>query len=185
MATTVARTMSVEEFLELPNDGCQQYELVQGELVEMPGSGFEHSDISLGLGSELRTFVRQHTLGRVTGSDGAYILNREERTVLVPDAAFVRADRLPPPDERAGILELAPDLVVEVASPNDSANMISEKVREYLDAGVKLVWVVFPKRRMVQVFTPDRNSRLLYEDDDLDGGDVLPGFKMRVGAIFE
>lgn len=176
--------MSVEEFLALPDDGCQ-YELVQGELIEMPGSGFEHSDIGLGLGAELRAFVRKHSLGRVTGSDGAYVLNREKRTVLVPDAAFVRADRLPPPGERSGVLELVPDLVIEVASPNDSANMISEKVREYLDAGVQLVWVVFPKRRMVQIYTPDRSSHLLYEDDVLDGGDVLPGFEMRVGAIFE
>ena len=176
--------MTVEEYLALPDDGCQ-YELVQGALIEMPGSGFEHSDIGLGLGAELRAFVRQRGLGRVTGSDGAYILNREERTVLVPDAAFVRADRLPPPGERSGVLELAPDLVVEVASPNDSANMISEKVREYLDAGVQLAWVVFPRRRMVQVYTPDRTSRLLYEDDTLDGGDVLPGFEMRVGEIFE
>jgi hypothetical protein len=63
--------------------------------------------------------------------------------------------------------------------------MISEKVREYLDAGVKLAWVVYPKRRMVQVFTLDRNSRLLYEDEILDGGDVLPGFEIRVGVMFE
>jgi Uma2 family endonuclease len=184
MATTVARTMSVEEYLALPDDGCQ-YELVQGELIEMPGSGFEHSDIGLGLGAELRTFVRKHKLGRLTGSDGAYILNHEQRTVLVPDAAFVRADRLPPPGERASVLELAPDLVVEVASPNDSANMISEKVREYLDAGVCLVWVVLPKRKMVNVYTQSQAGVLLYEDDTLDGGDVLPGFEMRVGEIFE
>ncbi|HEX5163775.1 MAG TPA: Uma2 family endonuclease [Thermomicrobiales bacterium] len=184
MATTAARTMSVEEFLQLPDDGCQ-YELVQGELIEMPGSGFEHSAINAFLILELGIYNRQHRLGVITSSDGAYVLNRETRTVLVPDVAFTRADRLPPPGERAGVLELVPDLVVEVASPNDSANMISEKVREYLDAGVQLVWVVFPKRRMLQVFTPDQNSRLMYEDDIVDGGDVLPGFELRVGAIFE
>jgi Uma2 family endonuclease len=176
--------MSVEEFLALPDDGCQ-YDLIRGELITMPGSGFDHSDIGLGLGGSLRTFARQHNLGRVTGADGAYILNRENRTVLVPDAALVRADRLPPPGERSKILDLVPDLVVEVASPNDSANMISEKVREYLDAGVRLVWVVLPKRRMVNVYTQDQSGRLLYEDDILDGGDVLPGFEMRVGEIFE
>lgn len=184
MATTAARLMSVEEFLALPDDGCQ-YDLIRGELNTMPGSGFDHSDIGLGLGGALRAFARQHGLGRVTGADGAYILNHETRTVLVPDAAFVRTDRLPPPGERTKVLEIVPDLVVDVASPNDSANVIAEKVREYLDAGVRLVWVVLPKRRMVQVFTPDRTSRLLYEDDFVDGGDVLPGFQMRVGEIFE
>lgn len=185
MATTVARTMSVEEFLELPDEGCQQYELVQGELIEMPGSGFEHSAINALLILELGLYNRQHKLGVITSSDGAFVLNRETRTVLVPDVAFTRADRLPPQGERTGVLDLVPDLVIEVASPSDSANRISEKVREYLDAGVKLAWVVYPKRQMVQVFTPDRNSRLLYEDDTLDGGDVLPGFEMRVGEIFE
>jgi len=184
MATTAARTMTVEEYLALPDDGCQ-YELVQGELIEMPGSGFEHSAINALLIMKLGLFVRQHKLGVVTSSDGAYVINRETRTVLVPDVAFTRENRLPPPSERTGVLELVPDLVIEVASPNDSANMISEKVREYLDAGVQLAWVVFPRRRMVQVYTPDRTSRLLYEDDTLDGGDVLPGFEMRVGEIFE
>ncbi len=184
MATTTARLMSIEEFLALPDDGCQ-YDLIQGELIEMPGSGFEHSAIGAFLIQVLGVFVRRNKLGVVTSSDGAYLLNRENRTVLIPDVAFVRADRLPPPGERSGILELVPDLVVEVASPNDSANMISEKVREYLDAGVRLVWVVFPKRQMVQVYTPDRASRLLYADEVLDGGDVLPGFEMRVGEIFE
>ena len=184
MATTVVRSMSVEEFLALPDDGCQ-YELVQGELIEMPGSGFEHSAINALLILELGLYNRQHKLGIVTSSDGAYVLNRETRTVLVPDVAFTRIDRLPPPGERTGVLELVPDLVIEVASPSDSANRISEKVREYLDAGVRLVWVFYPKRRMAQVFTPDRNSRLLYEDDILDGGDVLPGFEMRIGDVFE
>jgi Uma2 family endonuclease len=185
MATTAARLMSVEEFLELPDDDCKQYELVRGELIEMPGSGFEHSAINALLILELGIYNRQHKLGVITSSDGAFVLNRETRTVLVPDVAFTRTDRLPPQGERAGVLDLVPDLVIEVASPSDSANRISEKVHEYLDAGVQLIWVVFPRQRMVQVYTPDRTSRLLYEDDVLGGGDVLPGFEMRIGDIFE
>ena len=95
MATIVARTMSVEEFLELPDDGCQ-YELVQGELIEMPGSGFEHSALNALLILEPGLYNRQHKLGVITSSDGAFVLNRETRTVLVSDVAFTGSDRLPP-----------------------------------------------------------------------------------------
>ncbi|HYI15958.1 MAG TPA: Uma2 family endonuclease, partial [Thermomicrobiales bacterium] len=82
-------------------------------------------------------------------------------------------------------LELAHDLAVEVVSPSDSANDVQEKVREYLDYGVQLIWVVHPIQRTVTVFRPDRSAHVFYEEDTLDGGDVLPGFSLSVATIFE
>ena len=81
-------------------------------------------------------------------------------------------------------LELAPDLAVEVVSPSDSANEIQEKVNEYLDVGVRLIWVVYPIQHTVTVYAADRAGRLLNEADTLDGGDVLPGFSLAVADIF-
>jgi Uma2 family endonuclease len=92
---------------------------------------------------------------------------------------------MPPREERRRFLELAPDLAVEVVSPADSANDVHEKVLQYLDVGVRLVWVVHPIRRTVTVYTGDRNARVLDENDSLDGGEVLPGFTLSVAEIFE
>jgi Uma2 family endonuclease len=186
MATTEPRTTTLltpDDLMALPDDGSR-YELIEGELVELPMSSFESSDIAVGIASALRNFAHPRGLGRVAGADGAYIVARDPYAVRSPDASFVRADRLPPPEERTRFLELAPDLAVEVVSPSDRADDVNDKVREYLDVGVKLIWVVHPRRRMVTVYTPDRVAHLLYEDDTLDGGDVLPGFQVPVADIF-
>lgn len=112
-------------------------------------------------------------------------MSRDPDTVRILDASFVRVDRLPPPEQRRRFIELAPDLDVEVVSPSDSANDVQAKVREYLDAGVQLIWVVHPVHRTVTVYSADRTAHVLYDDDSLTGGDVLPGFRVRVAEIFE
>jgi len=176
--------LTADDLLAMPEDG-NRYELIRGELVSTPMSSYESSDIAAGIVTVLRTYAHTHRLGRVTGADGAFILARDPYTVRIPDVSFVRIDRLPPPAQRRQFLELAPDLAVEVVSPSDSANAVQEKVREYLDYGVQLIWVVHPAQRTVTVYTADRNARVLYEDEALDGGDVLPGFTLTVAEIFE
>ena len=103
--------------------------------------------------------------------------------LLAPDVSFVRADRLP--DEEGSFPDLAPDLAIEVGSPGDTRPEVEEKVREYLAGGVLLVWVFDPVRRTVRVRGADGTDRVLTEDGELDGGDVLPGFRVRVSTLFE
>ena len=104
--------------------------------------------------------------------------------IVIPDLAFVRADRVPPEDERWHIAPFAPDLAVEVISPNDRYVEVMEKVERYARAGVPLVWLVDPRRRVVEVHALGQPPLTLHESDTLDGGDVLPGFALLVADIF-
>ena len=175
--------LTADDLLVMPDDGYR-YELVKGELIRLPISSHQSSRIAIRIANRLGPFVETHALGNIAGADGAYILISDPYTVRIPDVSFVRAERLPPDDAWEKFLELAPDLAVEVVSPSDSANDVHEKVLEYLDAGVRLVWVVHPLRRTVTVYTPDRTARVLSEGDTLDGGDVLPGFTLAISDVF-
>jgi Uma2 family endonuclease len=183
MATsqTERQLLTVEDVLAMPDDG-DRLELIRGELLRMPPVGFEHSDIVLGLGGELRRHVLANGLGRVGGGDPGFILQRDPYTFLGPDIAFIRADRVP--EDRHGILELAPDLVVEIISPSDRFNDVTEKVATYLECGVRCVWLVQPLRKRVFVYIPDTSVQELLEGDTLDGGDIVPGFAIPVAEIF-
>jgi Uma2 family endonuclease len=180
---TTTKLLTADDLLAMPDDGYR-YELVRGELVQLPMSGHQSSRIAIRIAARLSPFVEAGSLGNIAGADGAYIFARDPDTVRIPDLSYVRADRLPPEDAWAKFLELAPDLAVEVVSPSDSANDVQEKVNEYLDAGVKLIWVVYPIQRTVTVYAADRAAHVLYEEDSLDGGDVLPGFTLSVADIF-
>jgi Uma2 family endonuclease len=183
MAAEPTTLLTPDDLLAMPDDGYR-YELVRGELVRLPMSSHQSSRIAIRIASRLEQFVGPRALGNVAGADGAFILMRDPYTVRIPDVSFVRAERLPPADAWEKFLELAPDLAVEVVSPSDSANDVQEKVREYLDAGVRLIWVVHPMQRTVTVYAADRTARLLYEDDTLDGGEVVPGFSIPVADVF-
>ena len=180
MATT--SVTDAAELSELPDDGYR-YELIRGELIRMSSTGFEHLDIVGLLIYLLRSFVMPRDLG-VVGGEGGFVLERDPETVLAPDVMFVRNDLPPPKEEWAGFLDLAPDLAVEVLSPADRAGHVNDKVLIYLEAGVQLVWIVDPGRRIVTVWEPDRTARVLAEGDELDGGEVLPGFRLPVAELF-
>jgi Uma2 family endonuclease len=177
------KLMTAEELAQLPVDG-RHYELVRGAVVEVTPAGGRQGENAGQIAGHLWVFVQSHGLGRIYVAETGYVLARNPDIVRAPDVSFVRADRLPPEQEREGFLELAPDLVVEVVSPNDRMRDVADKVLEYLDAGVRLVWVVEPRRRTVTVWTPDRRARILTEPDELDGGDVLPGFRLPLVEIF-
>jgi Uma2 family endonuclease len=181
MATT--KLMTAEDLYRMEDDGWR-HELIRGELIQMPPASHRHSKLAVRIARRLGDFVEEHQLGDVTGADGGYILSRDPDVVVAPDAAFVRADRLPPDEDVRTYLELAPDLIVEVVSPSDRMNDVSMKVILYLDAGTHLVWVVQPTLKTVTVHYPDRTSKTLTIDNKLDGGDVLPGFKLAVSDLF-
>jgi Uma2 family endonuclease len=180
MATT--KLMTAEELMELEDDGLK-YELMRGELVTMAPAGRRSSRLGAEIVGRLLAHVKSLGLGEVYGADGGFILARNPDIVLAPDASFVRAERLHDVGED-GYLPLAPDLAVEVISPSERAGHISAKIIEYLDAGVRLIWLVDPRRQTVTVYTPDRTAHILRGPDVLDGADVLPGFNLPLTELF-
>ncbi len=172
-----------EDLLAMP-DG-DQFELVNGELVE------KHMGLlSLWVGGRLyhyvSTFCDAHPLGWVfSGGDGGYQgFPDSPRTVRKPDVSFVRYGRFPGEELPPGYARLAPDLAGEVISPNDLYEEVEQKIEEYLRAGVRLVWVISPKNHTVRVYRLNGSSLSLREDGELDGEDVLPGFRCRVRDLF-
>ena len=163
----------------LPN---KRTELVRGVLVVREPAGFRHGVVSAALTRLLGAHVATRGLGLVVAAETGFTLARDPDTVRAPDVAFVRQERLPDPDAR-GYAALAPDLVVEVLSPDDRPGEILAKVGEWLTAGSRLVWVVDPARRVARVYRPDGSESLLAESDSLEGEDVVPGFSCRLGEI--
>jgi Uma2 family endonuclease len=159
-------------------------ELVNGVLIPMSPSGYQASYIGLHLAILIGGYVEEHDLGTTTMADGGYRLRRDPDTVRAPDFAFVARGRITPEMDTTRYLELAPDLVVEVISPNDLASEITAKVIEYLDVGVKLVLVVYPKSRTAAVHRPGLSAQFLRASDELSLEDVLPGFSCRVDDLF-
>ncbi len=181
---TTTQQATIHDLENIPDSACR-HELIRGEIVEMPPSGGEHGEIGMAIGSSLMAHVKSNQLGKVYGADTGFIVERDPDTVLAPDAAFVRAGRLPSREARRGIMPVVPDLAVEVISPSDRVTQITDKVMLYLKHGVELVWLVHPGQRIVTVYTPDLVARTLTESGTLDGGDVLPGFQLLVSEIFE
>jgi len=175
-------TVTAEELLHDPKrEG--RFELVRGEPRERAVPTYRHGRVGVTTTVVVGGFVHQHKLGDLI-QDGGFVFQRDPDTVFLPDLSFVRADRVPSPDQQQGYPDLVPDLVVEVLSPSNTPSETAEKVRIYLDTGVRLVWLLDPLQRSVTVHTPDGGARTLDSDDILDGGDVLPGFSVRVGELF-
>ena len=171
-----------EDLLAMP-DG-DRYELVNGELVER-NMGWQSSRIGARAVHLLSAHCDTHGLGWVAGADAGYqCYPGDPGMVRKPDASFVRLERLPPEDEPEGHCRIAPDLVVEVVSPNDLYYEVEDKVAEYLGTGVRMVWVVNPPTHTVRIHRVDGSEALLHEADELSGEDVVPGFRCRVGAPF-
>lgn len=176
--------MTAEDLWELPECPGIRYELTQGVLVEMPGAGGVHAELAVRLFLLLHTFVSSRSLGRVFPDALAYILRRDPDVVRIPDESFIAQSRVPETGMPEGFVPFAPDLAVEILSPNDRATAVHDKVHEYLECGTRLVWVVWPRRRSVTVYLPEAAAREIESDEELDGGDVLPGFRVTVAELF-
>jgi Uma2 family endonuclease len=171
-----------DDLLRMPDgDG---YELIDGRLKEKSMGG-ESSFVGGRIFGALYDYLLLHPGGWLLHSNAGYqCFPGRPALVRKPDVSFVRFGRLP--DERMprGNLRVAPDLAVEVVSPNDLFDEVDEKISEYLDVGVRLIWVLAPLTRVVFVFQPDGFARRLREDQELDGGEVLPGFRCSVRELF-
>ncbi len=174
--------MTAAELLAMPSDDLR-HELVKGELLTMAPAGFEHGSLGLGLAARMKMHAIERDLGDILNSDTGFYLSRNPDTVRAPDVAFVKKSRVPSPKPK-GFFEGAPDLAVEVISPGDTLQEVEDKVGDYLDAGAHSVWTLNPRRRTVTAYSHDGTFKILHENDSLDGGDVFPGFSVRVGDLF-
>jgi Uma2 family endonuclease len=173
--------VSAEEFEKiaaLPANAHKRLEFIGGEIVEVV-SNSDASEIGATILAEIQRFVRTHHLGRVTGADGGYKVSGEN---YIPDVAFISTTKQP---QRPHVTwnPQAPDLAVEVVSPTDRAKDIADKVANYLLAGTVL-WYVYPDEQQIKVYAPGQAVKTLGIDDVLDGGPVLPGFKLALQDIF-
>lgn len=179
--TTFEHITTAEQLAQAGDLGA--CELLRGELIMMSPSGTPHSELALTIGSLVRGFVRPRKLGIVTGADGGYLIERDPDTMRAPDVGFVCAERLPP-EGVAGFFPGAPDLAVEVNSPNDRASDVLAKVQAWLATGCRMVWVVDAPTKTVTVYQGPRQATILGVGDTLQGGDVLPGFTLPVADVF-
>jgi len=180
---TTSTAVTAEQFLLLPDDLCRR-DLMEGEVQTMAAAGTQHGIIAMRLGGAIGNYVDDRGLGLVFAAETGFTLARNPDTVLAPDAAFLRVGRIPASASPDGFWEVAPDLVVEVDSPGDTRREVDAKVAAYLRCGVRLVWVVRPKRRIVVVSAPGAAPRTLDADAMLDGGEVLAGFAYPLARLW-
>jgi Uma2 family endonuclease len=185
MSTIAAptRELTPDDLLEMP-DG-DRYELVDGRLVESVMS-FDSGEVALAIGSLVRAHCLANRSGRVAGADCGYqCFPSHPGRVRRPDVSFIRAERLPPPEQRAeGFISVRPDLAVEVVSPSDRVYDLEEKLDDYRDAGIPLVWLVYPRSRRVRILRLEGPPTELGPDGELTGEDILPGFRCPVADLF-
>ena len=182
--TTATRLMTAEELFDMPDDGFR-YELVRGELVKIMGTGLEHSYTADNCYWNLGAYIRRHNLGRVFSSQLGYRLASDPDTVRIPDLGFIRRERLDAVGVIQGYFPGAPDLAIEVISPNDRYRDVENKLMDYFAAGTRMVIVLESSSRTAKVYRSLIDHFTLTEADTLDGGDVVPGWRMGVAEIFE
>jgi Uma2 family endonuclease len=183
MSATITKPVTADELLAMPDDG-HRYELVKGELRMAPPPGSEHGEITMNLAGPLYQHVKSNNLGVVYAAETGFKIESDPDTVRAPDVAFVRRERVKQAGRLPGYRSGAPDLAVEVLSPSDRTIEVEEKVAEWLEAGARMVWVVSPKLRTVTVYRSLTAITVLTEPDMLDGGDIIPGFRIAVADIF-
>jgi Uma2 family endonuclease len=158
-------------------------ELVDGTLVEKT-VGFEESRVAFRLGYLINSYLEEHDLGVCVGIDGMMRIARG--LVRIPDVAFIAWDSLPGRESpQEPIPKLAPDLAVEVLSEGNTKAEMARKLREYFEAGVRVVWLIDPRKPTARVYTAPERSILIRADQALDGGDVLPGFVVSLTDLFD
>ena len=165
--------------LHMPN---KRTELVRGRLNVREPTGLRHGAIAGELTVRLRNFVAGRSLGIVVAAETGFKIFSDPDTVRAPDVGFIRADRVPRPLPR-GYAAVAPDLAVEVLSPDDRAGEVLDKVGDWLTAGCRLVWVLDPERRIARVYRADGSESLVSIDGSLDGEDVVLGFACSIAEI--
>ena len=182
---TRTKPVTAEDLLLMTHDNAgKRYELVRGELREMPPAGGYHGTVAFTIASIIGAHIRGKDLGVGFTAETGFVTRRAPDSVRAPDVAFVSKERLGGGRAPDGFVQTAPDLAVEVVSPNDSAMAIDAKVKEYFSAGARLVWVVYPVTMSVTVHRSPGETTTLNDGDTLEGEPVFEDFHVQVSDLF-
>ncbi len=181
-APTKSALATAEDLERLSAQGFR-YELIKGELRPMSPSGGPHGDATSRITFYVNGIVYAEELGSTFAAETGFLVDRNPDSVMAPDFSFVAAGRLSYPLQE-GYIPLAPDLAVETRSPNDTKKEVADKVQDWLAAGVRMVWVIEPRKRTVTIHRLGQPPRVLGVADVLDGEDVLPGLAVPIKAVF-
>ncbi len=184
MTVVAERLITAEEFLRMPGVGKVD-ELVRGRMVGVSPTGGRHGKIAVRVGGRIDAHATRTNAGHCTSEQSGYVLSRSPDTVRCPDVAFISRGRCPNGEIPDGFVEGAPDLAVEIVSPSQSASELERKVREYLEAGSRLVWAIYPEERTARVWRADGTTEWVAGDAALSGEDVLPGFALPLADVLE
>ncbi len=182
MMVVATRRLSIDDLARFPEDGKRR-ELVDGQVVEWDVTTLRHGAIANLLATIITGFVRQYRLGTVVTTDALICLLGSAYHARGGDIAFFARGRLPG-DLDASAADVVPDFVVEVLSPSDRADQVQAKIHDWLGAGVRLLWYVDPATGITAVYRPD-GGVVAGPEDRLDGGDVLPGFTLRLQDLLD
>jgi Uma2 family endonuclease len=183
--STRTHLITAGEFFEWPDEPGLRQELIRGEVVTMSLAGGLHGEVSMQIGRLLSNHVKPLKLGRTYAAETGFIVEHDPDTVRGADVAFVGNERLAMIANPLKHIPFGPDLAVEVRSPNDRDAEVEEKIGMWLAAGSQLVWDVDPEDRTVRVYRKGAEPVTLREDQEIDGGDVIPGFRRRVADFFD
>ena len=175
--------VSGDELLAMGDIGS--CELVEGRIVRMSPTGDEHGGYENNFAFHISGFVRQQGLGKVRVGETGFYTRRNPDTVRAADVAFISNERYAQRKSKAGFLDVAPDLIVEIMSPDDRWSEVKQKLREYFSIGVKLIWVADPSDLTVYAYRSLTDVREFTAADTLTGDEVLPGFSVPVASLFE
>lgn len=181
---STASQFTAAELLALPSGMGQRYELVLGELRVMSPAGWRHGNVISNLHTLLGSFIRDHDLGMTFGAETGFRLARNPDTVRAPDIAFIIKSNLPSNMPHEAYWPGAPDLAVEVLSPDDRTGEVDEKIDAWLTAGSSAVWIVDPKLETLTVYQSQRIVETYTTGQSLAGGEIVPGFSCLVDEIF-
>ncbi len=180
---TIRELITAEEFAEMTWIG--RAELVEGRIIEMPPPKSKHGRCEHKFALRIGVFVEMHNLGIVMSGENGVLVRRNPDTVRGTDVTFISHERWAKQPDPDGYLELAPDLIVEVLSPNDSMSTVMTKLREYFAIGVRLVWVADTEANIVYAYRSPTDVREFKDVEQLPGDEVLAGFEVGVRELFE
>ncbi|MCB0212067.1 MAG: Uma2 family endonuclease [Anaerolineae bacterium] len=170
-----------EDLLRMGN--TERCELIDGRIVSMSPVGDSQAFVEFNLGAELRTFVRQHNIGRVLGGEVGIYIRRNPDRIRAADVLVVSKERLP--QLTGHFLEITPELVVEVISPGDRWQDVREKIADYFSIGVEQVWIVEPELRKILIYRSTTDIEEFQDSDELVGDGILAGFTIKISELFE
>lgn len=180
--STITPLTSVEDLIRIPNDGVRR-ELYAGELVTMALAGLDDGAFSSEIAFRLNLHVKTHQLGRVVGTDVGFLLRQHPDTLVAPDVAFIRTERLTSIKKRNGYCIGPPDLAVEVISLSDRVSEVANKAKLYLDSGTIEVWIVNPRDRTISVYESGVETLKLTNNEILKERKLRAGFECLVSDL--